>query len=231
MCGRFTPIPRPQVLEEFRREFGIEVTAAGGEQAVPPGDLLGPGQCLPFRDVDVLYVEADGRFLIRPMQWQLIHNWNREFRSDYTNFNTRVEKLDRPHNRELLLHKRCVVPVAGFFENRKEGGRTVKPKESYRFTLRDQEIIPLGGLYSIWTNPGDGEDRRYSCSVITMDPNELIAEIHNRMPFIVPRESFGRWLDPGFDDFDRIMEMILPYDPALMVREKESEVHETGGSR
>lgn len=221
MCGRFTPIPRPQVLEEFRREFGIEVTAAPGVTPPPQEDLFGPGQCLPFRDVEVVFTGPDGRVLLMPMQWQLIHNWNREFRSDYTNFNTRYEKLGKPHNRELLRHQRCIVPVAGFFENRQAGGKTVKPKESYRFTLREQSIVPLGGIYSIWTNPEDDSDRRFSCSVITLDPNELVAEIHNRMPFIVPREAVAAWLDIAVTDHEFLLELIEPYDPHLMERARE----------
>lgn len=221
MCGRFTPIPRPRVLEEFRKEFGIEIAAV---KEMPPEmepDLFGPGQCLPFRDVDTIYAAPDGRILMGPMQWQLIHDWNREFRSDYTNFNTRFEKLGRPHNRELLRHKRCLVPVAGFYENRQEDGVAVKPRESYRFTLREQAIIPLGGIYSIWTSPEDREDRRYSCSVITMEPNELVGEVHDRMPYIVPRDTVREWLDPGITDFDRVLGMIAPFDAGLMRRERE----------
>lgn len=219
MCGRFTPIPRPQVLERFKQEFGIEVLESGMPAPHPDPGLR--GQCLPFRDVDVIAPGRDGRIFIAPMQWQLIHSWNREFRSEYTNFNTRVEKLGKPHNRELLARRRCVIPVAEFFENRKEGGRTVKPKESFRFTLKDQDIIPLGGIYSVWTNPDEPRDRRLSCSVITMEPNELIGAIHNRMPFILPRETVPVWLDAGVDDFDYLLGLVRPFDARMMLREKE----------
>lgn len=221
MCGRFTPIPRPQVLEQFRSEFGIEVTESLGPETQAELTPCGGGQCLPFRDIDVLFSDREGRILLMPMQWQLIHNWNREFRSDYTNFNTRYEKLDKPHNRDLLRFHRCIVPVAEFFENRKVGGRTVKPKESYRFTVRGQRIIPLGGIYSIWINPEDEDDRRFSCSVITMEPNGLVGEIHNRMPFIVPREVVPVWLDRSHDSFDEAKEMIRPFEAGAMTRERE----------
>lgn len=221
MCGRFTPIPRPQVLEGFRQVFGVEVTAATGPEPQPDASLFGPGQCLPFRDIDVVYAGGGGRILIGPMQWQLVHGWSESFRSDYTNFNTRFEKLGKPHNRELLCHTRCVVPVSGFFENRMRDGQKVKPKESFRFTLKDQEIIPLGGIYSVWTDPEDSSDRRLSCSVITMEPNELVAGIHDRMPFIVPRDMVVSWLDDTLTDFNDLVDMIQPLDPALMRRERE----------
>ena len=220
MCGRFTPIPRPELQDDLKGEFGINVTESSGEPLLQE-NLPGPQQCLPFRDVDAIHSTRDGRVMLRSMQWQLIHNWNREFRSDYTNFNTRREKLDRPHNRELLCHKRCIVPVSEFFENRKEDGRTVTPKESYRFTLKGQKIIPLGGIYSIWTNPEAEEDRRYSCSVITLEPNDLIGVIHNRMPYIVSRDIVAVWLDAGITDFQYLLELIEPLAAGLMNMERE----------
>lgn len=221
MCGRFTPIPRPQILEGFRKEFSVAVTAVVGAAPEPAESLFDPGQCLPFRDVDVVYAAGGGKILLAPMQWQLIHGWSRDFRSDYTNFNTRFEKLGKAHNRELLRNSRCIVPVTEFFENLQRDGSAVKPKQSYRFTLRDQQIIPLGGIYSVWTNPEDPGDQRLSCSVITIEPNDLVAEIHNRMPFIVPREGVGAWLDHRRTDFDTLIESITPYEPALMRRELE----------
>jgi putative SOS response-associated peptidase YedK len=221
MCGRFTPIPRPQVLETVQREFNIEVARSVGVEPATEMNLFGDGQCLPFRDVDTLYTGSDGKVVLGPMQWQLIHDWNREFQSEYTNFNTRFEKLGKAHNRDLLRQHRCIVPVAEFFENRQVDGRTVQPKESWRFTVKGQSIIPLGGIFSIWTNPEDGTDRRLSCSVITMEPNELIGEIHNRMPFIIPRDTVKRWLEREVDDFEDAMEMIKPFDAELMVRQRE----------
>lgn len=221
MCGRFTPIPRPQVLELFKKEFGIGVVEGVGQSPSIDVDLLGGGQCLPFHDIDAIFADGTGRFLLEPMQWQLIHNWNRDFRSDYTNFNTRIEKLGKSHNRELLCRSRCVIPVAEFFENRKVGGKTVKPKQCFRFTVKGQSIIPLGGIYSLWTNPDNASDQRHSCSIITMEPNELVGEVHNRMPYIIPSDTVKAWLDPGLVDFEAAMELIGVFDADLMVREAE----------
>ena len=74
------------------------------------------------------------------------------------------------------------------------------------------------GIYSIWTNPEDESDRRYSCSIITVEPNQTVGEIHNRMPFIVPSERVADWLDPGLDDAGRLRKMIVPYGGRLDCR-------------
>lgn len=65
MCGRFTPIPRPQILEDFMSVFSVEVAAVVGPAPEPADSLFGPARCRPVRDVDVVY--AGGEAL----------NWNR----------------------------------------------------------------------------------------------------------------------------------------------------------
>jgi len=97
-----------------------------------------------------------------------------------------------------------------FFETRKVGGRTAQPRESHGFNLKAGGLMALGGIYSVWRNPQDEEDRRYSCSIITLEPTEIIAEVHNRMPFILRDADVTAWLDPELDEFDKLMEMICP---------------------
>ena len=72
------------------------------------------------------------------------------------------------------------------------------------------------GIYSIWTNPEDESDRRYSCSIITTEPNPVVGQVHNRMPFIVPSELVGAWLDRDFQDADSLREMIRPFAGLLV---------------
>lgn len=91
-------------------------------------------------------------------------------------------------------------------------------KEYYEFTLEGQEIIPLGGLYSVWTSREDESDRRLSAAIITVEPNHLIGEVHDRMPFIVPRERCRDWLDPGFSGIGWLKEMIATYETSAMKR-------------
>ncbi len=178
---------------------------------------------LPFHEVPVIYTDRDGVTRVGEMYWQLIHYWNKEFKSPYTQFNTRAESLRKRHNRELLERRRCVFPVSSFYETRKVGGKAVTPKESYEFTLCRQEIIPLGGIYTIWTNPDDREDRRPSCSIITLKPNSLVAGIHDRMPFILPPDAVSTWLDRNITDFDLLAALVEPYDPEKMSMTREGE--------
>lgn len=207
MCGSFTQPGDINILESFRRRFGVEVSGDPGDACRASNEML---KATPFREVNVIYTDQDGVARLASMYWQLIHHWNREFKSSYTCFNIRKESLDKRHNEPLLKRRRCVFPVSGFFETRKIGGRPVQPRESYGFSRKDGGLMALGGIYSVWHNPEDEEDHRYSCSMITLEPIAIIAEIHDRMPFVMADEDVKAWLDPVNSEFEKLMEMIRP---------------------
>ena len=173
----------------------------------------------PFSDVLVIFAGEDGRLKLAAMYWQLIHYWEQEFKSRYTCFNTRADSLEKPHNRELLISKRCVLPAVSFFENRQTGGQTLKPRQVYEISLPGRRLMALGGIYSVWANPKDKKDKRLSCSIITVEPNPTVAEIHNRMPLIFPADQVSRWLDPGVADVGELKEMIKPFGDQIDTRQ------------
>ena len=59
----------------------------------------------------------------------------------------------------------------------------------------------MAGLYEWWRDPGRDEDDpeawRLTCTIITTDATDDIGRIHDRMPMLVARESWGAWLDPA----------------------------------
>ena len=84
-------------------------------------------------------------------------------------------------------------------------GKSVRKKESYEFTIQEQSLMMLGGIYDVW-----GTDN-YSCSIVTLEPNSMIGKIHNRMPFILPNDMVEIWLDKSIDDSDFLIDMIKPF--------------------
>ncbi|NIR51291.1 SOS response-associated peptidase [candidate division KSB1 bacterium] len=208
MCGRFYLKFLPSSEELFEHLFGIPLP----EFEYPP---ILDDDILPYRDITTFYPSSN-RVKSRPMFWNLIPKNSRSFEPRKTWFNTRKEKLAEPYQKNLLRYKRCVVPINGFFENKKAngkavyhskkiGGRNVRKKETYEFTLREESLMLLGGIYDVW-----GEDQ-FSCSIITLAPNSLIGEIHQRMPFILPNEMVKVWLDKNVDDDDFLTELISPF--------------------
>jgi putative SOS response-associated peptidase YedK len=57
-----------------------------------------------------------------------------------------------------------------------------------------------------------------TCLILTTTPNALLADVHDRMPVILPLEHYDLWLDPGFKSTDDLRELLRPYEPSLMKR-------------
>ena len=81
-------------------------------------------------------------------------------------------------------------------------------KQPYLIRLKDGGLISFAGLWETWSGP-EGEVRSFA--IITIAPNELMARIHDRMPAIIPREQYARWLDPAVNEPAEIQAMIASY--------------------
>jgi putative SOS response-associated peptidase YedK len=97
--------------------------------------------------------------------------------------------------RDAFRRHRCLVVADGFYEWRKNDGRTRTP-----FFIRLKSGRPFGfaGIWSL--KRGDKGSRLATCAIATCPPNELMAKIHDRMPVILPAGVRDRWLDPTADD-------------------------------
>ena len=208
MCGRLHLTFLPDAEELFEHLFNSPFP----QFEYPP---ILSDDILPFNDITTIYSNVD-KPLARPMFWNLIPKTAPKFEPSRTWFNSRKEKLQEPYQNNLLKWQRCIVPANGFFENkkingkpvfqsRKIGGKSVRKKESYEFNIEGQSLMMLAGIYDIW-----GKDQ-YSCSIITLEPNSMIGNIHDRMPFILPNDMVKVWLDKSVDDSDFLIDMIQPF--------------------
>lgn len=81
---------------------------------------------------------------------------------------------------------RCLVPASGFYEWKTLAGR----KQPYYVSPKENPLFGLAGIVLLWK----GERK---IALITTAPNDLMQEIHDRMPVILAREDYGAWLDPA----------------------------------
>jgi putative SOS response-associated peptidase YedK len=67
----------------------------------------------------------------------------------------------------------------------------------------------IAGLWDEWKNPETGEPLK-SCTMIITEPNQFVAEVHDRMPVLLTEDQFDLWLSgdagieylkPAPDDF------------------------------
>jgi putative SOS response-associated peptidase YedK len=90
------------------------------------------------------------------------------------------------------------MPVSGYYEwqNLPSG------KQPWYFTARDGlPVLTVAALWDEWKNRETGE-RMKSCAMIISEPNEFVAEVHDRMPVLLRPEQFDHWLsgDMGVEE-------------------------------
>ena len=92
--------------------------------------------------------------------------------------NARAETVaERPAFRTAFKKRRCLVPADGFYEWKRENGKT-----PYYFRLKDESPFAFAGLWERWEK---GEEPVESCTLITCEANGVVAPVHNRMPVIL----------------------------------------------
>ncbi|MGY5811986.1 SOS response-associated peptidase [Rhizobium sp. LEGMi198b] len=106
--------------------------------------------------------------------------------------------------------KRCLIPINGFFEWKDIYG-TGKNKQPYAIAMKSGEPFALAGIWSSRGDPDTGLDLR-TFAIVTCEPNEMMATIHDRMPVILAPEFYERWLSAESDPY----ELLKPFPAELM---------------
>ncbi len=209
MCGRYAASRKP---EDLALEF--EAVPAGGQPPVPADFNVAPTKDVHVvrwkkeRDAEGALTGAGHREL-RPVRWGLVPSWAKDVSIGNRMINARVESLtDKPAFRTAARTRRCLVPADGWYEWAK---RLDSPgKQPYFITPQDGSVLALAGLWEVW---GRGDDRLYTCTVVTSPATGALHEIHDRMPLVLPRDRWAGWLDPTREDVE---ELAGPTPPELV---------------
>ncbi len=133
-------------------------------------------------------------------RWGLIPSWWKKPLSDakFTSINAQSETAaDKPVFRGAFRHRRCLVPVSGYYEWSVSG----RSKTPFAFSLRNRRWFCLAGLWDVALIDGSELE---SFTILTTSPNDFTAGIHDRMPVILAPEDYGAWLDPTSGDPSRL---------------------------
>lgn len=196
MCGRYT----------------YTTSLAPGEVVFPDGEAainlnprynVAPSQyapVIPQHDPENLYL----------YRWGLIPFWAKDRSIGYKMINARSETIrEKASYKGPFKKQRCLVLADGFYEWKKVG----KAKQPYRMVLATGEPFHFAGLYAQWKDP---EGRIVpSFTILTTEPNALVAPIHNRMPVILSQEALDIWLHPQADELD-LLNLLKPLPEELM---------------
>jgi putative SOS response-associated peptidase YedK len=91
-----------------------------------------------------------------------------------------------------------LIPADSFYEWEKIGP---KEKQAYNFGMIDDSVFGFAGLWERWRDPAG--DVVETCTILTVTPNSLVADVHDRMPAILRAEDYDLRLDPGVTEAAR----------------------------
>jgi len=201
MCGRFTLSSPLDVYAEYFEATELRTEALHASWNVAPTDPV------------YAVAEHDGRRQLGAFRWGLVPHWADDARIGAKLINARAESLlDKPAFREAFARRRCLVPADGFYE----WERLPEGKLPHYFFHQDGSPLAFAGLWAGWTDKGTGERLR-TCAIVTGEPNELLAPIHDRMPVILGHEAWEAWLDPANHDTGALAGLLVPYPAARLV--------------
>jgi putative SOS response-associated peptidase YedK len=137
--------------------------------------------------------------------WGLIPSWAKDRAIGNRMINARAETLaEKPGFREAFRKRRCLVLADGFYEWKRQD----RQKIPLFVRPRSRRPFCFAGLWDRWNAPG-GEWLK-TFTIITTEPNELLAPIHDRMPVILAPEAFTRWLSPEPKDPGSLADLLVP---------------------
>lgn len=174
MCGRYTLASSPEELQE---ELGLD----------EPPELPPRYNIAPTQDVPVVTNDAPGA--LRMVRWGLVPSWADDPSIGNKMINARVETLgSKPAFKRAYARRRCLVAADGFYEWKK----LPSGKQPWYMRLVSGKPFAFAGLWERWKSP-EGEPL-LSCVVITRPAAGAAAEIHDRMPLILPPKARSAWL-------------------------------------
>jgi len=196
MCGRFTLTKKQkEVADRFNAKIeGMinDIFNAAPTQELPVITDANPAKIAFYK-------------------WGLVPSWSKDENSGSKLINARAETLrEKPTFRKLIETQRCLIPADGFYEWK----QTPNGKQPFRIMLSNNDLFAFAGLWDKWQSPSGL--LVYTFTIITTEPNNLVKNIHNRMPVILEKENETDWLNPNLQS-KQADNLLKPY-PAKKMR-------------
>jgi putative SOS response-associated peptidase YedK len=202
MCGRYVSATPPDQIADYFGTEAPEALLAASYNVAPTNDVYAV-----LEDGGVRHLDA--------FHWGLIPLWAKEAKIGSRMINARADTLaEKNAFKSAFAKRRCIIPATGFYEWRKvPGAKTKQP-----FFIHDPDGVPyaFAGLWEVWRGPERDQEPLRSCTIITTDANEPMAQIHDRMPVILPKEAWSTWLDRDNQDLELLGQLLVPASPRII---------------
>ncbi len=175
MCGRFyLDTNKANIVKQFSVEASTEIKTSFN--------------ITPSQDCAAIRLNNKNKELIK-LNWGLVPSWAK---SDIKikPINAKAETIkEKPYFRNAFKKQRCIIPASGFYEWKGSMGN----KQPYCIYPLNDACFGFAGL---WEKRDDLE----TFTIITTESNDLMKEIHHRMPVILGPKEYDNWLTVGDHD-------------------------------
>lgn len=201
VCGRYVT-PEQTEIERYWKVKGRNIA-----EPMRARYNAAPTQMMP------IIRGGDSRELVA-MKWGLIPPWAKDPKEGARMNNARGETVaEKPSFRAAFKRRRCLVPMAGFYEWK----TTPAGKIPHYFSMLNAEQFAVAGIWERWK--GSDSTEIDSFAIITTEANAIMAPVHDRMPAILLSEGIDAWLDPKNVDGADLQQLLVPY-PADEMHER-----------
>ena len=150
-------------------------------------------------------VNSTGGPSVVSFSWGLVPRWAPDASRAASLINARIETVaEKPSFRDLVAQHRCVIPMDGYFEWKEQLRHdAMKPiKQPFYFSARSQSryshqgVLAVAGLWTAWKDPNQSNGQVVHTAVaLTTDANDMVSQVHHRMPVLLDRSGVANWLD------------------------------------
>ncbi len=191
MCGRYSLV----FIDDIGNRFRVFNPMIGSRSRFN----IAPGNEMP-----VVIRKEENELAI--MKWGLVPHRVHDEEKVKPSINARAETVyEKPSFRDLIKNQRCLVPASGFFEWKKEGSKRIP----FFLHLPESPLFAFAGLYDCRADSRG--TLHFSYTIITSEPNALVAKIHDRMPSILLPENEDRWLSKNPLNAAELREILTPF--------------------
>lgn len=207
MCGRYALFKKLEEINDFLNAIDSGRYRNPGRQEnieFGPNYNVAPTHVMP-----VALTNEENQTVIEPMHWGFMGWKPKPGTKPFLPINTRDDSVvEKPMWKKAFSSSRCIVPASGFYEwSGKKGSKT----PHYIYPVKEP-LFGFAGIYS----PLSPEDDLKSYSIITTSPNNVMENIHDRMPVILHPSEFDDWLNPENNDPDYLTDFLQPYPDDAM---------------
>src|SRR5258706_11775650 len=192
MCGRYVS----PTMAEMERYWALSDAQSHNQLGFSQHFNIAPTTQIP-----IIHPADDAGLKLRMARWGLVPFWWAQPKMPPFTFNARIEEAaSKPMWRQVVKTSRCLIPALGWYEWKEVEvadpvtGEIKKAKQPYFIHLPGRQEFLFAGLMSRW-KAAESDAAILTAAIITCAAEGPAAEVHTRMPLILPLDAERDWMD------------------------------------